>query len=52
MEVDRLTTKGMARPRAWGQAMTRTVTVRRKASSVRPRPAQTANVANPASRAT
>ena len=34
--VDSETTRGMARPRAWGQAMTSTVTVRTTASSSEP----------------
>ncbi len=52
IDVDRLTTSGMARPRAWGQAMTSTVTVRRKAWSVSPRAAQRRRWRRPARTAT
>jgi hypothetical protein len=45
-------TSGMARPRAWGQAMTSTDTVRTTASSLRPASDQAAKVTTPAPAAT
>jgi hypothetical protein len=41
-------TRGMASPRAWGQAITSTVTVRSTAWSGSPRASQTAIVTRPA----
>jgi hypothetical protein len=51
--VEMATTRGTASPRAWGQAMTRTVTVRTMEKSMgAPRNCQTTRVSTPAPRAT
>jgi len=50
--VDSEMTSGMARPRAWGQAITSTVTVRVMASSTEPSSVQTVKVIAPAATAT
>ena len=50
--VDRAITNGMASPSAWGQAMTRTVTVRSTAPPTSPRAHHTTKVTAPAVTAT
>ena len=49
--VEMAMTRGMASPRAWGQAITSTVTVRSTAWSGSPRASQTIRVTSPAPRA-
>ena len=50
IEVETETTRGIASPRAWGQVITITVTIRDKAktNSLRAIPSHTASVINPA----
>ncbi len=50
--VEMAVTRGIARPRAWGQAMTRTVTVRSTAKAGSPSRVHTSAVTVPAARAT
>ena len=45
--VEMVMTRGMAKPRAWGQAITSTVTVRSIAWSGSPSSSQTAKVTTP-----
>ena len=52
MPVDTAMVSGMARPSAWGQAMTSTVTVRSTAWPISPSALQTAKVMAPLSAAT